>query len=64
VTKREAIIDSPFFSEGGVRLSLLGTSSPIWPIVPDRMIDGYYGVVGGMIGRGNGSTGRKPAFQH
>jgi hypothetical protein len=47
-------------SWGGVRLSPLGTSANIWPIVPAP--DDECGVVGGMrIGRGNRSTRRKPA---
>jgi hypothetical protein len=47
---------------GGVRLSPLGTSATIWPIVPAPG-DGWYecGAVGGMrIGRGNRNTRRKP----
>jgi hypothetical protein len=50
-------------SWGGVRLSPLGTSATICPIVPDPD-DRWYecGAVGGMkIGRGNRITRRKPA---
>jgi hypothetical protein len=47
---------------GWVKLSPLGTSANIWPIVQPRMIDEECGVVGGMrIGRGNRSTRGKPA---
>jgi hypothetical protein len=43
-----------------VRLSLLGTSAAIWPIVPAPN-DNECGAVGGMrTGRGNRSTRRKP----
>jgi hypothetical protein len=47
-------------SWSGVRLSPLGMSASIWPIVlvPDG--DDECGAVGGMIGRGNRSTRRKP----
>jgi hypothetical protein len=46
----------------GVRLSPLGTSATVWLLYQPRMIDNDYGAVGGMrIGRGNGSTRRKPA---
>jgi hypothetical protein len=49
---------------GAVReiLRPLGTSATIWPIVPapDNNDDGC-GAVGGMSGRGNRSTRRKPA---
>jgi hypothetical protein len=45
-----------------VRLSPLGTSATIWPIVPAP--DDECGVVDGMrIGRGNRSTQRKPASE-
>jgi hypothetical protein len=45
---------------GGVQLGLLGTVATSRPIVP---APGYYdyGEIGGMIGRGNQSTWRKPA---
>jgi hypothetical protein len=45
--------------EGGVQLGPLGTSATIWPIVP---APGDYenGEFGGMIGRRNRSTRRKP----
>jgi hypothetical protein len=45
---------------GGVQLSPLGTAATKWPIVP---APGDYddGEIGGMICRGNRSTGRKPA---
>jgi hypothetical protein len=50
-------------SWGGVRLSPLGTSATIWPIVsaPDDDDDEYEAVGGMRIGRGNRSTRRKPA---
>jgi hypothetical protein len=50
-------------SLGGVRLSPLGTSATVGLLYQPRMIDDDdYGAVGGMrIGRGNGSTRRKPA---
>jgi hypothetical protein len=49
-----------------MRLSPLGTSATIWPIVPaldnEDDDDDECGAVGGMrIGRGNHSTRRKPA---
>jgi hypothetical protein len=51
-----------FVSSGGVRVSPLGTSYNIWPILPAPDDDDERGVVGGMrIGRGNRSTRRKPA---
>jgi hypothetical protein len=44
-------------SWGGMKLSPLGTSVTIWPIVPAPMIDNdECGVVGVMIGKGNRST--------
>jgi hypothetical protein len=45
---------------GGVQLGPLGTAATNRPIVPDT---GDYddGEIGGMIGRGNRSTRRKPA---
>jgi hypothetical protein len=44
----------------GVRLSPLGTSATIWPIVPAP--DDDCGAIGGMkIGRGNRRTRKKPA---
>jgi hypothetical protein len=45
---------------GGVQLGPLGTAATNRPIVP---APGYYddGEIGGMIGRGNRSTRRKPA---
>jgi hypothetical protein len=45
---------------GGVHMGPLGTSATKWPIVP---APGDYedGEFGGIIGRGNGSTRRKPA---
>jgi hypothetical protein len=45
---------------GGVQLGPLGTAATNRPIVPAR---GEYddGEIGGMIGRGNRSTRRKPA---
>jgi hypothetical protein len=45
---------------GGVQLGPLGTTATNRPIVP---APGYYddGEIGGMIGRGNQSTRRKPA---
>jgi hypothetical protein len=44
---------------GGVQLGPLGTAATNWPIVP---APGDYddGEIGGMIGRGNRSPGRKP----
>jgi hypothetical protein len=50
-------------SWGGVRLSPLGTSPLIGLLYQPRMIDdGDRGAFGGMrIGKGNGSTRRKPA---
>jgi hypothetical protein len=49
-------------SLGGVRLSPLGTSATVCLLYQPRMIDDDYGAVGGMrIGKGKGSTGRKPA---
>jgi hypothetical protein len=51
-----------YFLGGGVRLSPLGTSATIWPIVEPRMIYDECGAVCGMrIGKGNRSTQRKPA---
>jgi hypothetical protein len=44
---------------GGVQLGPLGTAAINRPIVPAP--DDYDGEIGGMIGRGNRSTGRKPA---
>jgi hypothetical protein len=45
-----------------VRLSPLGTSVTIWPIVPAPDDDDECGAVGGMrTGRGNRSTQRRPA---
>jgi hypothetical protein len=45
-----------------VRLSPLGTSATICPIVQPQMVDeDGCGAVGGMSGRGNRSTLRKPA---
>jgi hypothetical protein len=45
---------------GGAQLDSFGTAATKWPIVPDP---GDYdaGKIGGMIGRGNRSTRRKPA---
>jgi hypothetical protein len=45
---------------GGVQLGPLGIAATIRPIVPDS---GDYddGEIGGMMGRGNRSTQRKPA---
>jgi hypothetical protein len=45
---------------GGVQLGPLGTAATNRPIVP---VPGHYddGEIGGMIGRGNRSTRRKPA---
>jgi hypothetical protein len=43
-----------------VRSSPLGTSATIWPIVP-ALDDDECGAVGGMVGKGNRSTRRKPA---
>jgi hypothetical protein len=62
----EASFKHNFFflvSLGGVRLSPLGTSATVGLLYQPRMInDDDYGAVGGMrIGRGNRSTGRKPA---
>jgi hypothetical protein len=61
VTRTEHII----VSCGGVRLSPLGRSATIWPIVPapnNDDDDDECGAVGGMrIGRGNQSNRRKPA---
>jgi hypothetical protein len=49
-------------SLGGVRLSPLGTSTPIGLLYQPQMIVDDYGAVGEMrIGRGNRSTRRKPA---
>jgi hypothetical protein len=49
-------------SLGGVRLSPLGTSATVGLLYQPRMIDDNYGAVGKMrIGRGNRSTGGKPA---
>jgi hypothetical protein len=45
---------------GGVQLSPLGTAATNWPIVPARC-DYDDGEIGGMIGRENRSTRRKPA---
>jgi hypothetical protein len=47
------------FLRVGARLSPLGTSATIWPIVPAT--DGKCGAVGGMSGKGNRSNRRKPA---
>jgi hypothetical protein len=59
-TNKTATSSYFFVGWGGVRLSPLGTSATNWPIVPAP--DDEYGVVGGtIIGRGNQSTGRKPA---
>jgi hypothetical protein len=45
-----------------VRLTPLGTSATIWPIVSAPDDDDECGAVGGIrIGRGNRSTRRKPA---
>jgi hypothetical protein len=44
---------------GGVQLGPLGTAATNRPIVPAR--GDYDGEIGGMIGRGNRSTRRKPA---
>jgi hypothetical protein len=46
-----------------VRLSPLGTSATVWPIVPvtDEIDDECEAVGGTKIGRGNRSTRRKPA---
>jgi hypothetical protein len=44
---------------GGVQLSPLGTAATTRPIVPAP--GDYDGEIGGMIGRGNWSTRRKPA---
>jgi hypothetical protein len=58
------ILSLPLFflvSLGGVRLSALGTSATVGLLYQPRMIDDDYGAVGGMIGRGNQSTRRKPA---
>jgi hypothetical protein len=43
---------------GGVQLHPLGTAATNRPIVPAP--DEYDGDIGGMIGRGNRSTGRNP----
>jgi hypothetical protein len=45
---------------GGVQLGPLGTAATNRPIVP-APADDDYGEIGGMIGRGNRSTRRKPA---
>jgi hypothetical protein len=46
----------------GMRLGPLGTSATVGLLYQPRMIDDDYGAVGGMrIGRGNRSTGGKPA---
>jgi hypothetical protein len=45
---------------GGVQLGLLGTAATNRPIVPAPG-DNDDGEIGGMIGRGNRSTLRKPA---
>jgi hypothetical protein len=45
---------------GGVQLGPLGTAAANRPIVP-APIDYDDGEIGGMIGRGNRSTRRKPA---
>jgi hypothetical protein len=45
--------------EGGVQLGPLGTAATNRPIVPTP--GDYDGELGGMIGRGNRSTRRKPA---
>jgi hypothetical protein len=44
---------------GGVQLGPLGTAATNRPIVPAP--GDYDGEIGGMIGRGNRSTRRKPA---
>jgi hypothetical protein len=44
-----------------MRLSSLGTSATVGLFYQPRMIDDYYGAVGGIrIGKGNRSTRRKP----
>jgi hypothetical protein len=43
---------------GGARLSPLGTSATVWPIIA-ALDDGECGAVHGMIGRGNRSVHRK-----
>jgi hypothetical protein len=45
---------------GGVQLGPLGTAATNRPTVPAPS-DYDYGEIGGMIGRGNRSTRRKPA---
>jgi hypothetical protein len=45
---------------GGVQLGPLGTAATNMPIVPAPG-DYYDGEIGGMIGKGNRSTRRKPA---
>jgi hypothetical protein len=50
-----------FLGVGGcVKLSPLGTSATAWPI-PPVSDDDECGAVGGITGRGNRSTWRKPA---
>jgi hypothetical protein len=46
---------------GGVQLGPLGTAATNRPIVP-APVDYDDGEIGGMIGRGNRSTWRKPAL--
>jgi hypothetical protein len=56
-----SLVSLSLVSQGGVRLSPLGTSATIWPIVPVPD-DDECGAVGGMrISRGNLSTRRNPA---
>jgi hypothetical protein len=55
-------IEGFFFAQWGVesKLGPLGTSATYWPIVPAAG-DCEDGEFGGMNGRGNRSTPRKPA---
>jgi hypothetical protein len=50
-----------FLFGGGGRLSPLGMSAPVWPTVPAPDDYDDCEAVGGMSGRGNWSTRRKPA---
>jgi hypothetical protein len=59
-SKALTIVSVPPCTFLGGGLSPLGTSATIWPIVPGPGDDDECGTVGGMVGKGNQSTWRKP----
>jgi hypothetical protein len=57
----DKLVQSGVFSHG-VRLSPLGTTATVWPIVPDPDDDDCGAICGMQISKGHRSTRRKPAL--